>query len=148
MTQDEMKQAALRQVKDTYPDVTETETKQVYPNFLDGTLVAVSYKNKEGTQWSYVHFGGGEPIFYRYNSEVMAKVANYKESSWFFRFLEFAGIGGLIAFTLVLIFSLLLGALAIMSKPDSATHSTIVEVIKLSFTIILGYFFGQASSRK
>lgn len=80
---------------------------------------------------------------FRWTSDVLAAVAGTRERVWFFRFIELAGIGGVIAFILVLIFSLLLCALAFLNR---TVDPSILEMVKLSFTVILGYFFGSQSS--
>jgi hypothetical protein len=146
MTEANWKAEALKRVPDANLEFSDLQAGTVYHNFLDGILVTVTYKDKQGKQWwSYVHFRDSESRFYRNSSEVLNTVDTYKERIWFFRFLEFAGTGGLIAFTLVLIFSVLLCLLAFST---TQANSQIVEVIKTSFTIILGYFFGQASGKK
>jgi len=53
-------------------------------------------------------------------------------------------MGGLIAVILVIVFSLLLCVLAF----SSTANTSIVEVVKLSFTTILGYFFGSQVAGK
>ena len=145
MPEAKWKEEALKRIPDAN-DITEPQAGNVYHNFLDGVLVSVTFKDKQGKQsWSYVHFRDSESRFYRTSSEVMNTVDTYRERIWFFRFLEFAGTGGLIAFMLVLIFSVLLCLLAFST---TEANSQIVDVIKTSFTIILGYFFGQASGKK
>jgi hypothetical protein len=147
MTREEMQEQAKAEVQSANPDSSGLRVSKIYENVLDGTLVTVAFKNKLGNEeLSHVHFGRKGPKFYRYHSDVLSDVSHHKERIWFFRFLEFAGMGGLIAFTLVLIFSALLCVLAFNSKDGS---SSIIEVVKLSFTTILGFFFGsQASGRK
>jgi hypothetical protein len=83
---------------------------------------------------------------FRWHSDVLNAISGTRERVWFFRFLELAGIGGVIAFILILIFSVLLCVLAFSS---STVNPSILEVVKLSFTVILGYFFGsQAAAKK
>ena len=67
-----------------------------------------------------------------------------RERVWFFRFIELAGIGGVIAFFLILVFSILLCVLAFVPT----ANSTVLELVKASFTIILGFFFGSQSAGK
>jgi len=153
MTEDEEKEKAIAITKDNNPGKTTFEINRVYEHFMDGTLISVAFPkdptipmdtpgNKDS---NHIYFDSdGTVRRYRWHDEVMTAVANYKERIWFFRFLEFAGMGGLIAFILVVVFSLLLVVLAIKSN----ANPNIVEVVKLSFTTILGYFFGsQAQSR-
>ena len=147
MTLDEMKEQAKTQIEVANPDLTNLNLHKVYENFMDGTLLTYSFRDRSGREeFNHVHFYKDQSRFYRYHSEVLNAVSNYKESSYFFRFLEHAGIGGLSAVILIIVFSVFLGVLA-FSKPDTA--SSVVEVIKLSFTTILGFFFGsQTASRK
>ncbi len=120
---------------------------------MDGTLVTVAFskdctipKESPGNKdFNHIYLDrDGTVRRYRWADEVLTAVANYKERIWFFRFLEFAGMGGLIAFILVVVFSLLLVVLAIKSN----SNPNIVEVVKLSFTTILGYFFGSQAQSK
>ena len=68
-----------------------------------------------------------------------------RERVLFFRFIELVGVGGLIASFLVVVLAVLLFFLAW----ENPGESSIIEVVKLSFTIILGFFFGsQAASQK
>lgn len=147
MTLDEMKEQAKAQVEVANPDLTNLRLSKVYENLMDGTLFTFSFRDSSGKEeYNHVHFYKDQSRFYRYHSEVLNAISNYKERSFFFRFLEHAGIGGLIAVILIIVFSSFLGVLA-FSKPDIA--SSVVEVIKLSFTTILGFFFGsQAASRR
>ena len=146
MTLDEMKARAQEMVEANHPDGTDFDINKVYENVMDGTLVSVSFK--EGTHnkdYNHIHFGSdGRTRTYVYYREVLTDVSNYKERIWFFRFLEFAGMGGLIAVILILVFSLLLVVLAFKSN----SNPNIVEVVKLSFTTILGYFFGSQATSK
>ena len=148
MTIDEMKEAARARVEADNSGNTNFKVSKVYENLMDGTLISVSYRDASGKEdWNHVHFGRDGIRTYRWHNDVLNAVSNYKERVWFFRFLEFAGMGGLIAFMLVLIFSVLLCVLAFFNT--NANSSSIVEVVKVSFTIILGYFFGsQAAGRK
>lgn len=82
---------------------------RILDNILDGTLVTVTFKTDAGKEESnHVHLGKDEVRIYRWHSDVLAAVAGSREELWFFRFLEFAGVGGLIAFTLVMIFAIFL----------------------------------------
>jgi hypothetical protein len=149
MTQEDWQAEALRRVADANPDITDPYPDRVYDNFLDGILVTVVYKDKkqENKQvWSYIHFRDSETRFYRNSSEVLFTVNSYRERIWFFRFLEFVGTGGFIAFLLILMFSVILCILAFSKAAPE--NDKIVDVIRVSFTIILGYFFGQASHKK
>lgn len=141
----DMEQEAVKDVRTRYDDVQNPVTK-VYPNILDGTLIRVTYWDKANKEHiNHVLFDkNNEPKFYRYNSEILSDLSHHKERSWFFRFLQFAGVGGLIALILVLIFSVLIFVLAFSGKP---ADPSITEVVKLSFTTILGFFFGQSTSR-
>ena len=144
MTLEDIKDKAIESVEVDNPNSTGFKTK-LYEHFMDGTLVRVSFKDssgKEGT--NHVHFGRDGVRLYRSRDEILSVVANYKERNWFFRFLEMAGIGGVIAFILVVIFSVLLSILAF----SQTQNNSVVDVIKLSFTIILGYFFGQATNNR
>jgi len=144
MTLDEMKEKARARVESDNPGNTKFKVSKVYENLMDGTLITISFVDTSGKEDSnHVHFGRNETRVYRWHSDALNAVANYKERVWFFRFLEFAGVGGLIAFVLILIFSVLLCVLALS---NTNVNPSIVEVVKLSFTIILGYFFGSQTS--
>src|SRR5207248_3126218 len=105
MTLDEMKEKAIAEVESNNPSINSPKVSKVYENILDGTLITVTYKDSSGKEeLSHVLFGRDQNRFYRYHSDVLNAVSHYKERIWFFRFLEFAGMGGLIAFTLILIF--------------------------------------------
>ena len=113
---------------------------------MDGTLISVSFnKDAAGNRdYGHIHFDNeGRITPYRWHNDVLDAVSHYKERNWFFRFLEFAGMGGLIAVILVIVFSSLLVILAFKAN----ANPSIVEVVKLSFTTILGYFFGQAGGK-
>ena len=148
MTLDEMRAAALARVKQDNPSCTDFTTEKTYENVMDGTVYAIAFKKPDGTKdTNHVYFRGKEERVLRWHSDVIAAVAAYRERNWFFRFIELAGIHGVIACILLLIFSLLLFALAILNWTSS--NATILEIVKLSFTLILGYFFGsQSASRK
>ena len=141
----DMEEAAIEVIRGRDDDVQRPTTK-VLLNILDGTLVTVTYRNTENKEViRHVLFDkNNEPKFYRYHSEILSDLSHHKERSWFFRFLQFAGVGGLIALILVLIFSVLIFVLAFSGKP---ADPSITEVVKLSFTTILGFFFGQSTSR-
>lgn len=147
MTLDEMKEEAKQRVKEQCPTGTDFTVKKVYENLMDGTLISVDFQkpNDEGDSTAHIHFGSDETRFYRWHSDVLNAVANHKERSTFFRLLSLAGIGGVIALILVVVFSILLCVLAFTSAP---ANPTIVEVVKLSFTIILGFFFGSQTGHK
>jgi membrane-anchored glycerophosphoryl diester phosphodiesterase (GDPDase) len=91
-----------------------------------------------------VYFGRDEVRVYRFFSDVLQAVSGTRERNWLFRLIELVGIGGVIALFLVLVFSVLLSALAFVNRDNS----TILEVIKLSFTLILGFFFGSQTANK
>ena len=136
-----MKEKAIARVETDNSGNTNFKVSKVYENLMDGTLITVSFRDDSGKEdFNHVHFGRNENRIYRWHNDVLNAVSNYKERVWFFRFLEFAGMGGLIAFILVQIFSLLLCVLAFF---NTNVNPSIVEVVKLSFTIILGYFFGN-----
>jgi hypothetical protein len=148
MAIDEMKERAISEVQSTVPNIQGAAVLRVYENVLDGTLVTVGYKDEKGNKdMNHVLFdkdSTGRPKFYRYHSDVLIDVSHYKERSWFFRFIQFTGVGGLIALILILIFSGLLCVLAFFAETRPAT----VEVAKLSLTTILGFFFGSQTSKK
>ena len=146
LTLDEKEKRAKELVTEENPNMQRFEVSKAYENFMDGTLVTVSFWDQaDKKDHNHVHFDrDGVPRIYRWHTDVMTAVSHYKERIWFFRFLEFAGMGGFIAVILVLVFSALLAGLA-LSNP---TNTSIVEIVKLSFTTILGYFFGsQAANR-
>jgi hypothetical protein len=148
MTLEEMKGKAVARVEEDNPGNTGFRVSRVYEHLMDGTLISVSFQSASGKEESnHVHFGRDEIRVHRWHGDVLNAAANYKERIWFFRFLEMAGIGGVIAFMLILIFSVLLCVLALNSSANPV-NTSIVEVVKLSFTIILGYFFGQTTARR
>ena len=119
---------------------------RILDNILDGTLVTVTFKTDAGKEESnHVHLGKDEVRIYRWHSDVLAAVAGSREKLWFFGFLEFAGVGGLIAFTLVMIFAIFLCVLTFYNPED---RKDILDVVKLSFTTILGYCFGSQGASK
>ena len=145
VTLEDNKQEALARVMQDNPGNTGFKISKVYEHLMDGTLITVSFQNSSGKEDSnHVHFGKDDIRVYRWHSDVLNALANYKERVWFFRFLEVAGIGGVIAFMLIIVFSVLLCALAF----SPTVNASIVDVVKLSFTIILGYFFGQTTARR
>jgi hypothetical protein len=146
MTLEEMKEKAKTKVETDNPTGTAFKINKVYENLMDGTLMTVSFldsSNKE--DFNHVHFNNSDTRVFRWHSDILTAVANYKERNAFFRFLEYAGVGGLLGCVLVLIFSILLFIIAV-SKTD--VNPSIAEIIKLSFTIILGFFFGSQVSTK
>ena len=143
---DTMIEKAIGKVEADNPDATDIKLSRLYENLMDGTLITVAFKDKTGKEdFNHVHFGKDEMRVYRWHSEVLTAVSNYKERNLFFRFLDVAGMGGLIAFTLIIIFSIFLIVLA-LSRQDVVP--SIVEVVKLSFTTILGFFFGSQAPVK
>jgi hypothetical protein len=141
MAVDELRAQAMTRVQADNPGNTDFKVSRVYENLMDGTLITVSFRDSTGKEdFNHVHFTQAETRTYRWHNEVLTAIANYKERVLFFRFLDVAGISGLIALTLIIIFSVFLFVLA-FSRPD--TIPTIVEVVKLSFTTILGFFFGS-----
>jgi len=146
MNLDEIAAKAQARVESQNPGCSKVNCLGVYEHVLDGTLADVTYDQSDGRPgYCYVWFGKGDIRSYRTASDIISAVSSYKESRWFFRFIEMAGIGGVIAFALVLIFSVFLCVLAFIPRQ---VDQTILEVVKLSFTIILGYFFGSQSSGK
>jgi hypothetical protein len=146
MKLDELRRKAMERVTTDNPEGIDFRVHKVYENIMDGTVISVFFKTPEGQEDSnHVHFGRNEVRVYRWHGDVLNAVSGTKERVWFFRFIELAGIGGVIAFVLVLIFSVLLCVLAFVKTP---VNPTILEVVKLSFTIILGYFFGSQTARK
>jgi hypothetical protein len=144
MSLDEIKEKAVERVQADNPASTGFKAGRIYEQMMDGTLVTVTFQSAPGKEDSnHVHFGKDEVRVYRWHSDVLAAVANYKERNWFFRFLELVGIGGLIAFILVLVFSVLLCILSF----SSTANTSILEIVKWSFSIILGYFFGQTAAK-
>jgi hypothetical protein len=148
MTLDELKDKARAKVETDNPGNTNFKAGKVLENILDGTLISVTFQTSAGKEDSnHVLFNkNNEMRTYRWHGDVLNAVAGAKERVWFFRFIELAGIGGVIAFGLIVIFAIFLCALA-FANPD--LRPAVLEVVKLSFTTILGYFFGsQAAARK
>jgi len=146
MTLDELKEKARVRVESDNPGCSNFKASRIYENVMEGTVVTISFNAAGGKEDSnHVHFGRNQVRVYRWHGDVLAAVSAARESIWFFRFIELAGIGGVIAFILVLIFSVLLCALAFFN-PN--VNPTILEVVKLSFTVILGYFFGSQAAAK
>src|SRR5712691_1613765 len=132
MITEELKTIAVETVERDNPEGKGFKIYRAYDNVMDGTLITVTFHDaKDHTEYYHVQLDrGGSPTSYRYNNDVFNAVSNYKERIWFFRFLEFAGMGGLIAVILVIVFSLLLCVLAF----SSTANASIVEVVNLSFT--------------
>lgn len=109
MNHEEMKQMACSRVQEANPRATDFDARRVYQNVLEGTVVTVSFKTVEGREDSYqVHVGRNDEVrLYRWMSDVLSEVSTSRERVWFFRFIELAGIGGVMAFILVLVFSAL-----------------------------------------
>jgi hypothetical protein len=92
---------------------------------------------------NHVHFVNGRAQIYTNFGDVCHAVTRH-QPNLFFRFLEFSGVGGAIASFLVIIFAVLLCVLALGARD---ANSSILDIVKTSFTIILGYFFGSQSRR-
>ncbi len=147
MTLDEMKKDAATRVQSDYSDGENFTIHQCYEGLMDGTLISVKF-NKVGSQkeeFAHVHFSKKGERYFRWHSDVLVAVSNHKERSFFFRLLEFAGIGGFIALVLTIIFAILICAIAFSEKE---ANPSVIEVVKLSFTIILGFFFGSQATKK
>lgn len=146
MTLDEMKEKAIKRAQNDNPDGSNFRLQRVFENIMDGTIVSIAFDtpNKKDDS-NHIHFGPNEVRVYRWHSDVIAAVAGARERIFFFRFIELAGVGGVIAFFLILIFSILLCVLAFT---PSQVDATVLEVVKLSFTVILGYFFGSQTAGK
>lgn len=146
MIDDTMKEAAKAIVKEYCSEGTNFSVRKVYENIMDGTLIQVAFQNASGSdETGHVHFGKSGPKFFRWFNDVLNEIGHHKERNFFFRLLELSGIGGVIALTLIFVFSILLSVLAFT---DSTANPTVVEVVKLSFTIILGFFFGSQTGHK
>ena len=144
MTHDEMKAKAEEQVQVHNPDATNFQATKIYDNILEGTLITVNFdQTSKQNDSNQVLFVKDTVRIFRWQSEVLDTISRTKERNLLFRFIELVGIGGVIAFILVAIFSTLLCVLAITNK-DSAS---IIEVVKVSFTIILGFFFGSQATK-
>lgn len=141
MTLDEIKAKAKAEVENANPQSSNINVKSIYENFLDGTLLTVTFTTLEGVEsTNHVYFGDDTEIrLHRYFSDVFNTVSKHKERNFFFRFLEFGGISGLIACILIIVFSILLCVFAFSGEPNPG----VLEVVKLSFTTILGFFFGS-----
>src|ERR1700682_576571 len=88
---------AIDEVRRNNPEGKDFKIYRAYDNVMDGTLITVTFHDdaKDHTKYYHVHLDrGGTPTPYRYNNDVFNAVSNYKERIWFFRFLEFAGMGG------------------------------------------------------
>jgi hypothetical protein len=145
MTLDEMKEKARERVQNDNPEGKDFKATKIYENVLGGTVVTVAFSVAGKEESNHVLVGPEGLRIYRWHSDIIQAVSASRERIWFFRFIELAGIGGFIACVLVLVFSALLCVLAFRS-PDS--NSTILELVKLSFTLILGFFFGSQSAGK
>ena len=146
MTLDDMKEKALSKVEAANPGNKNYKPGRVLENILDGTLISITFDTPTKEESNHVHFSSkGEVRIYRWHADVLNAIAGSKERLWFFRFLEFAGVGGLIAFVLVMIFAIFLCVLAFYN-PEF--RKDILDVVKLSFTTILGYFFGSQAAAK
>lgn len=146
MNLEDMKEKAKVKVAEDNPDCKSFKFMRDFEPVLDGTIISIGFQTPGGKDdANHVWFGEGETRVYRWHSDIVAAVAASRERRWFFRFIELAGIGGVIAFVLVLIFSLLLCFLAFI---PAKTDPDILEVVKLAFTVILGYFFGSQSGVK
>jgi hypothetical protein len=146
MTIDEMKEKARARVEKDNPESKEFEASpRIFENIMNGTVVRVDFTTPTGNKdHNLVHFGPNEIRVYRFTSDVLRAVSGSRERIWFFRFIELADIGGVIAFFLLLVFSILLCVLAFVPN----ANPTVLDVVKLSFTIILGFFFGSQSAGK
>lgn len=145
MTLDEMKEKARKRVEADNPGSTAFQAGKFYENLMEGTLITVTFLTSAGKEDSnLVHFGKNEMRVYRWHSDVLNAVARSKEPIWFFRLLETAGIGGVIAFIVVVVFSIFMCIVAAIATP--ADRASVLEVVKLSFTLILGYFFGSKTA--
>jgi hypothetical protein len=146
MTPDEMKKIALARLEEDTPEgvAGSFRVHRTFDNIMNGTVVRVNFKTQTGEDHNLVHFGPNGMTRYRWTSDVLAAVSGWREPIWFFRFIELAGIGGVIAFFLILVFSILLSVLAFVPT----ANSTVLEVVKASFTLILGFFFGSQSAGK
>ena len=145
MTLEEITTEACNRIVEDNPGCKDSKANRVFKNIMDGTVVTVSFVNARGeNETNHVYFGRNETRAYRKYVDILQDVST-RERVWFFRFIELAGVGGVIAFFLVLVFSVLLSVLAFVNRDNS----TILEVVKLSFTLILGFFFGsQTASQK
>jgi hypothetical protein len=146
MTLEELKEKAIERVKadNDNPGNTGFHASRVYENLMDGVLISVSFQTSAGKEDSnHVHFGRDEVRTYRRHQDVLNAIASTRERVWLFRFIELAGIGGVIAFILVLVFS---GLLCVLAFFNPNVNPSIFEVVKLSLTIILGYFFGSQTA--
>jgi hypothetical protein len=146
MNHDDMLKAAVKRVELDNAEATEFKPTKTYDQILDGTIVTVTFKMNGKEESNHVHFDRSDQMkVFRWHSDIIQAVAGYRERNFFFRFIELAGIGGVIAFLLILVFSVLLSFLAFSR---TSADPTILEVVKLSFSIILGFFFGSQSANR
>ena len=147
MTHDEMKEKAIARIQEDNPDCKDFKASRTFENIMDATVISVAFKMPTGKEESnHAWFRGNEIRTYRWHSDILSAVSGTKERQWFFRLIQLAGVNGVIALVLILIFSALLGTL-LLAHPE--TYQTILELVKVSFSVILGYLFGsQASGKK
>lgn len=140
-----LEKEAIEAVRVTNPHGTGHHIVNAYSNIMDGTLIEVQFTTAEGVAAiNHVLLRRGAHEVYRTFHEACLALASHKERSFFFRLLNAIGVGGLIALILIIVFSILLCFLALT---NGTPNQSIIEVIKLSFAIILGYFFGSQKGR-
>lgn len=147
MTLNDMKVEAISRVQSEFIDGENFKVQKHYEDVMDGTLITIQF-NKIGSQkeeLTHVHFSKEGAKNFRWHSDVLVAISNHKERNFFFRLLSFSGIGGFIALSLTIIFAILLCVIAISEKP---ANPSVLEVVKLSFTVILGFFFGSQATKK
>ena len=139
--QSTLSEQAIARVRAANADGKDFTVHNIYRHILDGPLVEVGFMSPKGWAINHVRFGKQDEIYRAFN-EVCRAIDMHKERSFFFRLLTFTGVGGLIALFLISVFSVLF---CILALSDTAPNSSVVEVIKLSFAIILGFYFGSQS---
>ncbi len=140
----EMQKEAVTLVQRWNPGCRNAVSGDSYNNFLGGMLIDVEFMTiMEQPAINHVHFVNGRVRIYTKFGDVCEAVINF-QPNWFFRFLDFAGVGGAIASFLMIIFGVLLCILAVGVRD---ANSSILDIVKLCFVIILGYFFGSQTRR-
>src|SRR5215471_11545756 len=118
---DEMKKKAEARVKEDQEGSCFKAADPILKNIMDGTLVTVTFKTHAGKDaYSLVHFDRrNEMTIYKWRSQVLAAVSSSRERAWFFRFIQLADVSGVIAFFLILAFSILLFVLAFVPTANA-----------------------------
>ena len=131
---------AIRVVEERHPESAECHIINVFEEFLGGSLIIVGFKTppSDVLQENFVFFKNGKTQLYRYTYEMLQSLSTRETAfSIMVRNLSSNAISGIIA--IMLTSSIIYLAISKTAIPD---------ILVNGLTVILGFYFGSAVSKR